>query len=474
MSALACLLPVLVLAVCLCASASGSAVASTSVLSPVPRVVWLDGRERYDGSLLPTGSLDRHSGIDSHQAELERSLDSFLNKELVDIVANYFHMTRAAIEAYLQGLYRELHHGKTDRLAELYDFKTKALKPHAVWEYFSRATLTTGLTLVHMLYEAWKHCKDKAILVFRAAITSRFPQIQSFANYYSEFGGQYMLLPHNLSPEEWPHVLTEDLDSWNAWTKRDWRLKALRIRFLLVRGKTRQLAEWIGAQPLDHADWFHVLGILNEIDPALLLDFYARLQTLKPAGEHLFNLTASIAIEVNPELGDRLKEQAALQGWTEPALSLVPITHVPVENGQVGGTVHMKPLVPFVQGATGRSDSLSYVVSPSRKAALSEKGSLFIAPGNLLTAALRYGSNHVHVRKLCGVLPSTVHYGSRPISVQHGDVIALTWCWQSPPFLEERVHCTHSQPVACLGCLEAFCFLAKYGCDFLAIVEDDK
>ena len=160
-------------------------------LPPLPWTIELFGRRFVNGYFIPAPGVATDHSSKMMRALVQEALAPVLPAIAVEIVAGHSHLHPARL--FAEGLYRELHKGRTKMLfRELYNVKKDALRePHVFWEYLAQATLPTYVVLHYMLGKAKERrymqdpaeqyrCLNERLLRFARLVGKRFPQAAYF------------------------------------------------------------------------------------------------------------------------------------------------------------------------------------------------------------------------------------------------------------------------------------------------------
>ena len=136
------------------------------------------------------------------------------------------------------------------------------------------------------------------------------------------------------------------------------------------------------------------------------------------------------------------------------------------------GDLHMQLLLPFVPSLDFTSADACYAVSASSRTALSKAARFLVAQDNVLRGCMHLLA-HLHIRRFAsGAVDTYLYKDYKPVSVQQGDVIAVTWAKKPPLFLTEPIDCKGLLAEECFRRLLVFCLLAKdQSVTFLAVVS---
>ena len=471
-------LSVILLALAMHPSASSSiAVPSTRRASREPRTTLIDGRLFYKHSLLPVDvelyhKVDRNSR--SEQAVLEEVLAPLLIKPLISIIADY---SKRRSREFAEQLYQELWEGKTDLLRELYDVEKDVLKEsHHFWGYLSGGA-QPAVAFAHMLWETRKkHGKLKKTLDrFAKLVGKKVPSARYCVGQY--LGGHPSLL-ENISVDAWPQALLND----RAWIEFmifvDYRTMA-ELHYMLMQGNLTWLKNYIQWILWDSEDWIAVFRFLHAVEPAFLHRFF-EIHFAKGSSDdrELFNVTAPIAMGLDPALSNTLTAIARENDWEEPVAIKVEIGTKLADHKEAGGDVHMQPLKPVAQSLDGLCSAVWLAASSTLKTVANKDGvQLHIAVGNVLCALCTEYRHYLHIRTFENGKVSTHALGSGypvRVQVQHGDVIVSSWGAECPSFLKATIDGTELSRGCCFDCLKAFCYSAKEDVAFVAIVQTDS
>ena len=439
----------------------------------------IGGRLYYRHSLLPVDECYSEDGrnSESKRAMLKEALGSLLPIYLIAIVAGY---GASRSLQFAEEMYAELWNGKMDLLGKLYDAERNILiEPHAFWDYLSRGTQPM-VGFLHMLLEAEeKHLALKWTLRnFAVLVSDKVPQA---AYLIGEYLGDRMSL----------FWMTDKLGLVATSTTRRPKLfqrtcpcsfgLLTRVYYLLKQSNVERLANYLYSLPLYMFDWFYVLRTLRAVEPALLRKFFAIGFAKDPSRDReLFEMTAPVAMGIEPSLGSDLIAIARRNGWAEPVAEESVQKDFP-DSEEAGGSVHVQPLVPVNQSLEKDYNGLHFFGSSTLKTVASKfpLWKLHIAAGNVL-CALSHPSEPFYfcIRSFEDGKRNKYELrngDSVEVHVQHGDVIFMDWRGHFESFIKEEFYSTGLSEKVRFEYIKSFYYAAARNCrvDFVAIVQND-
>ena len=193
-----------------------------------------------------------------------------------------------------------------------------------------------------------------------------------------------------------------------------------------------------------------------------------------------FKMIAPVAMGMDPALDSDLIAIAKNNGWAEPVAGK-SVRKDLADSEEVGGSVHMQPLMPVNQSLDGDYNGLDFAGSSTLKtvASKSRTWQLHIAAGNVLHV-LSHSSvlDYFYIRSFEDgkVNRYDLRNGdSVKVPVQHGDVIFMNWQGRFASIISEKFYCTGLSEKERFECIKSFCYAtARHSMvEFVAIVQND-
>ena len=319
-----------------------------------------------------------------------------------------------------------------DLLGKLYDAERSILtEPHVFWDYLAQGAQPL-MGFVHMLMEAeTKHQKLKGTLrSFAVLVSEKVPQTGYLIREY--LGDRVYLYGMRTNLDSWPQALLDDEAYFGAHVYDSFGLMT-RVYYLLKQSNVQRRENFLYSQPLGKLNWPYVLRTLHELEPALLRKFFD-INFAKDSSRvgKFFEMTVPIAMGLDPVMGSDLIAIAKNNGWAEPVAE-ESVRKKLGDGEDVGGSVHMQPLVPVDQSLDSASNVLLFAGSSTLKTVSNNflEWQLHIAAGNVL-CALSHSSetSYFYIRSFEDGKVDRYELSngnSVKVHVQHGDVIVLSW-----------------------------------------------
>ena len=319
-----------------------------------------------------------------------------------------------------------------------------------------------------------KHPELKSTLkAFAKLVAEKMPQAAYFVACYLD--DRVHFSPWNASFDMQPRVFIDDQDRLLARMP-TFYAEVAGLHYFLGQGNVEQLESYLGKLGWKRGGWLHALRIFNEADPALLHAFFSTVFGLGCGDEKLFELTAPVALGMDPMLSNALIAIAGRNRWAEPvAEACNQQEKIPYDCS--AGDVHMQPLIPVASTVDGIWANMDFAINSSGKMAKRRDGMvLYINADNVLNIISRV-QYYLHVRSFASGKVSTCEFDTElvgKIKVQHGDVIVLDANEEHPLFLEAQIHCTDLSAEGRFECVKSFAYSARNRFVlFLAIVQRD-
>ena len=216
-------------------------------------------------------------------------------------------------------------------------------------------------------------------------VSDKVPQAAYLIGEY--LGDRMSLYWMRTSLDEWPQALLDDEAYFRASVYDSFDLMT-RVYYLLKQSNVERLENFLYSLSLGKYQWLYVLRTLHALEPALLRKFFdINFAKDSPSARGFFEMTAPIAMGIDPALGSDLIAIAKNNGWAEPVAE-ESVQKELADSEEAGGSVHMQPLMPVDQSLDSDYSGLLFAGSSTLKtvASKSRKWQLHIAAGNVLCA----------------------------------------------------------------------------------------